>query len=197
MKRLKVVVIGDDRHPDHPKTRFLLTYRDHADPGEYLATVFDNIKTRIMVDDRQVELQLWDTSGQEDHKKLRPLSYPQTDVFIATFSVVSPTSLGNIETTWIPELREHCPRTPVILVGLESELRDEVAANPDEWKSKGMEAVPSSKGEEMKTRIGALGYLECSTKTMVNIDETFEMAARACLPASESVSHEGGCCEVF
>ena len=35
-------------------------------------------------------------SGQEDYDRLRPLSYPQTDVFLVCFSVVSPSSFENV-----------------------------------------------------------------------------------------------------
>lgn len=43
----------------------------------------------------QVELALWDTAGQEDYDRLRPLSYPDTDVILMCFSIDSPDSLGN------------------------------------------------------------------------------------------------------
>ena len=36
-------------------------------------------------------------SGQEDYDRLRPLSYPQTDVFLVCFSVVSPSSFENVK----------------------------------------------------------------------------------------------------
>ena len=41
---------------------------------------------------------LWSfISGQEDYDRLRPLSYPQTDVFLVCFSVVSPSSFENVK----------------------------------------------------------------------------------------------------
>jgi hypothetical protein len=51
----------------------------------------------VMVDGKTVSLGLWDTAGQEDYDRLRPLSYPQTDVFLVCFSIVSPTSFQNVK----------------------------------------------------------------------------------------------------
>ena len=50
-----------------------------------------------MVDGKPINLGLWDTAGQEDYDRLRPLSYPQTDVFLICFSLVSPPSLENVK----------------------------------------------------------------------------------------------------
>lgn len=57
---------------------------------------FDNYTASVMVDGKPISLGLWDTAGQEDYERLRPLSYPQTDVFLICFSVVSPPSFDNV-----------------------------------------------------------------------------------------------------
>jgi len=38
---------------------------------------------------------LRDTAGQEDYGRLRPLAYPNTDVFVIAFAVVEPGSFVN------------------------------------------------------------------------------------------------------
>ncbi|OHS99255.1 Ras-related protein ced-10 [Tritrichomonas foetus] len=156
-----------------------------------------------MVEDQAINLQLWDTAGQEDYKKLRPLSYPQTDVFILCFSLVSPTSLENVQNMWVPEVKEHCPGTPYILVGMKSDLRDEFPQHADEFKSKGWEPVAQNKGEEMKKTIGAQDYVECSALKQFHLKEVFESAIKVVLhpPSQEAQKGKGekeggGCCEI-
>lgn len=58
---------------------------------------FDNYTCSLTVDQQPISLGLWDTAGQEEYDRLRPLSYPQTDVFLVCFSVVSPPSFDNVK----------------------------------------------------------------------------------------------------
>jgi small GTP-binding protein len=74
----------------------LICYTQGAFPEEYIPTVFDNFNTVVVVDNRQVNLGLWDTAGQEDYDRLRPLSYQNADVFLICFSVVNPSSFENV-----------------------------------------------------------------------------------------------------
>jgi hypothetical protein len=51
--------------------------------------------------------ELWDTAGQEDYDRLRPLSYPRTDVFIIMFDTTNRKSLLQIESKWITEIKNY------------------------------------------------------------------------------------------
>merc|ERR1711981_999026 len=74
---------------------------------------------------KPINLGLWDTAGQEDYDRLRPLSYPQTDVFLICFSVVSNASFENVKQKWVPEIEHHAPGVPLILVGTKGDLRQD------------------------------------------------------------------------
>jgi Ras family protein A len=123
---------------------------------------------------------LWDTAGQEDYDRLRPLSYPDTDVILMCFSIDSPDSLENIPEKWTPEVRHFCPNVPIILVGNKKDLRNDAGTIRELVKMK-QEPVKPDDGRAMAEKIGAVSYPERSATTKDGVGEVFETAPRAAL----------------
>ncbi|XP_062381434.1 rho-related GTP-binding protein RhoA-A-like [Sardina pilchardus] len=173
----KLVIVGD---VTCEKTCLLTAFSKGQVPEVYIPTVFENYAADIEVDGKQVELALWDTAGQEDYYRLRPLSYPGTDVLLMCFSIGDPDSLENILETWFPEVNHFCPKVPIILVGTHKDLRNNDHTLRELAKIK-QQPVKQEEGRDMANRINAFGYMECSAKTMEGVREVFELAARAAL----------------
>ena len=130
---MKVVAVGPDtRIPGSlnaaPKTVLLLEFQrihDGLETVDYYPNVFENFSTRLVTENgSQADLNLWDTQGQQGYERLRPLSYPNTDVFLLCFSLIDKSTLDDVLTTYVPELGLHAPNARIILIGFCPEDRD-------------------------------------------------------------------------
>ncbi|XP_011384386.1 rho-related GTP-binding protein RhoU, partial [Pteropus vampyrus] len=139
----------------------------------------------VSVDGRPVRLQLCDTAGQDEFDRLRPLCYTNADVFLLCFSVVSPSSFQNVGEKWVPEIRCHCPRAPIILVGTQSDLREDVKVliELDKGKEK---PVPEEAAQLCAQEVKAACYIECSALTQKNLKEVFDAAIVTAMQASDA-----------
>ena len=123
MQSLKVVIVGD---PGAGKTRLATSFHTRGFPGTYVPNVFDNqYSTKYLKHGISYTLGFWDTNGHEDHNRLRPLAYPQTDVFLVCFDVTRRESYLNVKGKWLPELRHHLPEVSVLLVATKIDLRSQ------------------------------------------------------------------------
>lgn len=152
------------------KTCMLISYTTNSFPEEYIPTVFDNYQTNVMVDSRPINIGLWDTAGQEDYDRLRPLSYPKTDVFLLCFNVDNQAAFENIKNKWYPEIQHHAPGTPFIIVGTKIDLRTADA-----------KFVVKQQGDALKDELKAFKYLECSARTQEGLKQVFDEAIRCVL----------------
>lgn len=177
MQTIKCVVVGDGAVG---KTCLLISYTTNKFPSEYVPTVFDNYAVTVMIGGDPYTLGLFDTAGQEDYDRLRPLSYPQTDVFLVCFSVVSPASHENVKEKWVPEITHHCPRTPFLLVGTQSDLRDDPAMIEKLAKNK-QKPVTKASAEKLAELLRAVKYVECSALTQEGLKNVFDEAILAAL----------------
>ncbi|KAE9389816.1 putative GTPase Rho1 [Gymnopus androsaceus JB14] len=170
--RRKLVIVGDGACG---KTCLLIVFSKGTFPEVYVPTVFENYVADVEVDGKHVELALWDTAGQEDYDRLRPLSYPDSHVILICFAVDSPDSLDNVQEKWISEVMHFCPNLPIILVGCKKDLRRDPRVIEELRKTSQRPVTP----EEQK--INAKHYLECSAKSGEGVREVFQYATRAAL----------------
>ncbi|MCJ1483848.1 Rho GTPase [Schaereria dolodes] len=158
----------------------------------YVPTVFENYVTDCRVDGKSVQLALWDTAGQEDYERLRPLAYSKAHVILIGFSIDTPDSMDNVKHKWVEEANERCPGVPIILVGLKKDKRDDPVIQ-EEMRKKSLHFTTAKEGTDTAQQIGARKYLECSSLTGEGVDDVFEAATRAALLTFEK-GESGGCC---
>ena len=181
---MKVVVVGDGAVG---KTCLLLSFTANSFPGDYVPTVFDNFQANMCAPkgDKIITMNLWDTAGQEDYDKLRPLSYPQTDVFMVCYSTVDPTSLRNVKRKWLPELRTHNPDAQIVLVGTKIDLRSDeriveklhgLMEEPISWQA----------GEEFAREEKLAKYCECCALTQEGLKDAFCQVANVAMEERET-----------
>ncbi|CAG5854268.1 unnamed protein product [Menidia menidia] len=176
-RRVKCILVGDGAVG---KTSLVVSYTTNGYPTEYVPTAFDNFSAMVSVDGQPVKLQLCDTAGQDEFDKLRPLCYTSADVFLLCFSVVSPASFQNVPEKWVPEIRKHAPFAPLVLVGTQCDLREDVKVLIDLAKYRERPVDPGD-AQDCAMEIGAVAYMECSSLTQKNLKEVFDTAILASL----------------
>ena len=179
---VKIVIVGDGACG---KTCLLISYTNNCFPGTYIPTVFDNYEANILINGQRYTFGLWDTAGQEDYDRLRPLAYPDTDCFLVSFSVISPSAFENVSAKWIPEIKHHCPTVPFVIVGLKTDLRDdkETIENLKQIRSS---PVSKEAGIALAKKVDAYAYVECSALTQAGVKNVFDQVAYCVLQEKKS-----------
>jgi len=183
-KRVKLVVVGDGAVG---KTSLLISYATGEFPTEYLPTVFENYTAQMKRQNEVILLHLWDTAGQEDYDRLRPLSYPGADVLLLCFSTISQASYDAIREKWAPEVHHYVPNIPHLLVGTKVDLREAKAPDPNSGK---YEPITLEQGKVMAQEINAIKYMEVSSKTGKGVSEVFNEAVELVLKEREGQTGE-------
>ncbi|KAI7878434.1 Sec3p Rho1p complex [Lichtheimia hyalospora FSU 10163] len=175
----RLVIVGDGACG---KTCLFVVYLEGRFPVEtqYIPTVFDTFVKTTHVDGRQVDIELWDTAGQEMYDRLRMLAYPDSDVILIAYDIGDPETLANVPEKWLPEVQYHSGSNTFFLVGCKRDLRDD-PERLEELRQQGMTTVSYQQGQAMADTIRAKGYYECSAKLNQDVSQVFEQAVRATL----------------
>lgn len=173
--KIKCVFLGDGAVG---KTSLIISYTTNGYPSVYVPTAIDTYDVVVHVDGDPVTFEMCDTPGQDDFDTLRSLCYPNTDVFLVCFSVVSPSSFANVREKWLPELRKSHKKTklpPIVLVGTQTDLREDVKTLVALAETK--EApVTEAEARRLANQTGCETYIESSSLTQKNLKEVFDEA---------------------
>jgi len=115
----------------------------------------------VEVDGIDCMLDIMDTAEQQDYRALRDQYMKSADGFVLVYSI---TSMISFETASklrqdILKNKEDYPDTPIMLVGNNLDMESD-------------RAVQTADGKTLATKFG-LGFIECSAKTNVNVNEIF------------------------
>merc|ERR1719289_193536 len=172
-RMIKIVVVGDGAVG---KTCLLISFTENRFPDKYVPTIFDNSSKVVTYKPHdhhpgtKVELDLWDTAGQEEFDRIRYLSYRDTHVFFFCYSCVDPDSFQNISSKWLPEVNYHMRNAnpTKMLVGLKCDLLED-KKTLDELEKNGKTAVVRSTVEAYAEKNG-MGFMEVSALKSINVE---------------------------
>lgn len=173
--RSKLVVVGDC---GCGKTALIHRYVNESFLEAYTPTGFNTYNATYDVSDTyKIEMSVWDTSGDAGYDRVRPLSYADADLVILCFSVADPDSMDHVVSKWFPEVREHCPTQPIMLVGCKTDLRNDLQCITTLAKQKQI-MVSYDQGLKTAKHIGALVYSETTSKSSQrSVGDVIEIAA--------------------
>ena len=91
------------------------------------------------------------TAGGECYDRMRPLAYPDAHLLLVCYSIGNHESFENISDKWLPDLHHSCPNSPIVLLGLKSDLRIRGSEDVDGYLHS---HVSSKEGRKLARNIG-------------------------------------------
>ncbi|KAH0792622.1 putative GTPase Rho1 [Histomonas meleagridis] len=166
-KELKIVAVGDGAVG---KTSLLMVLNNKPFPERYVPTIFENYTQEVTILNTPYKLRIWDTAGQDEYDRLRPLSYSGAHVILLCFALDLKQSFVNLTERWIGEVKHYCRDAKIILIGTKADLRQ--PGNPNH--------VSDEEAMQFVNEQKCADYVACSPKSGEGIDKVFPAAAKAC-----------------
>ncbi|UCE15075.1 MAG: GTP-binding protein [Candidatus Heimdallarchaeota archaeon] len=131
--KYKIVLAGDGAVG---KTSLINRFVTGAFAGDYKATIGVAITAKsLIVNDKEVNLQIWDVAGQTLFRQFRKKFYTKAEGALLVFDLTVPKSLDNLHLSWMSDIKEITGDIPTVLVGNKVDLRELQAISPEEISS--------------------------------------------------------------
>jgi small GTP-binding protein len=154
----KILLLGDS---SVGKTCFLMRYTDNTFQEIHMSTIGLDYKLKnVQLDDgKMVKIQIWDTAGQDRFRSITKNYYKGAHGIILIYDITNQKTFENVK-NWINQIKEEVSnKVTIILVGNKIDDEDH-------------RVVSTEQGEKMAKDFGLM-FFECSAKSGVNIDSTF------------------------
>lgn len=163
--KLKCIFLGDSKVG---KTWMITTFITGENPSEQVPTIFDSFSCQLQIKKQDVELALWDTSGDLKYDRIRQLSYPNADVFFICYAVDSIRSFDNVK-KWHSEIKEisRLQDIPVILIATKDDIKED---------QQGSDIVTTEMGQALAKEENFYDFIETSSLERKNLYLLFEKA---------------------
>ena len=172
----KILLLGDS---SVGKTCFLMRYTDNTFQEIHMSTIGLDYKLKnIQLEDgKMVKIQIWDTAGQDRFRSITKNYYKGAHGIILIYDITNQKTFENVK-NWINQIKEEVSnKVTIILVGNKIDDEDH-------------RVVSTEQGEKMAKDFGLM-FFECSAKSGVNIDSTFNELVKKTVENYSKVKMEG------
>jgi len=172
----KVMLLGDS---GVGKTCLLVRFKDDTFlSGSFIATVGIDFRNKVIViNDKQVKLQIYDTAGQERFRSVTHSYYRDANALLLLYDVTSITSFNNVR-AWLSDIHEYAHSDVIVML---------IANKVDKTTER---VVTREMGEKLASEYD-VSYIETSAKTGLNVEFCFKAIGQALLQRMDSTVSNG------
>ena len=158
----KMIVCGD---PRVGKTSIILRFTNNAFRTTYMATMGVNLsQTRVKLDNKEVDLVVWDIAGQTKFQRMRKYFYIGSKAFLLVFDLTDRVSFESVE-QWKEDIDNHLKKSiPGVLIGNKADLDNKIEILDEE-------------AMELAAKLG-IEFVKTSALTGKNLQNVFLKIAR-------------------
>jgi len=168
----KIILFGD---PGVPKTRLTQRFlNDLFDSDSNMTIGVDFEVKSLIVDGKQVKLQIWDFGGEERFRFLLPPYIRGAKGGFFVYDISNYSTITHID-EWLSVIRKEIKgvdQFPIIIVGVISEDKNE-------------REIPAEEAIKIAESKGIDGFIECNIKTGENVEMAFEELTRLMIQESK------------
>ena len=156
---IKLLVLGDT---SVGKSNYIYRFTEDKFSDNHMSTTGLDLKNAdIIIDDKKIRVQLWDTAGQEKYRSITKTLFLRVQGIITIFDLTKEETFINLK-SWINSIKEECGNNmPILIIGNKCDLTEYRVVKKET-------AYKYAKKEKIE-------YIETSSKTGENIKNSVDI----------------------